>query len=345
MRFLKRWILGEREERLQKLLQEQFGKMEVSLKENCRFLQKRLAALEELIKKANLQLLENLKEKESSQKKLSILLDWENLYFKMKEKKLEFPGKRLIEEATLVFEKASIFNFAFCEGYLHPQTRNLLEISGFTVVWSRKADEAILSLIQNLLISHPLIEKILLFTHDKKLIAKVGILLSQVPKKELLAIELKENILKDKDGKYQVKLYSRAEKIPELFDEDRFVKIAKNIKEKRLFEPERDVKEKFFLLCVYFLTKIPQEGFRRGFENLVDVLFNTYLYPNPKIAKDPYLLEITTKQNVKLVLEALLDQTDFLKKKVQDRNYYLVNLNSKFYQQIYPYFEKIKKYL
>ena len=346
MKILKRWIVQIVEEAMRDFGRERFAKIEISLEKTSKDIKnvkEKIEALKESLKEREGKLLENLKEKERSQKRLAFLLDWENLYINLKERKFEFPGKRLIEEATLVFEKQSIANLAFCEGYLSLGTRNLLERSGFTVIWSQKADEAILEWLRNLVISHSLINTILLFTHDKRLIAKVELLLSQVPKKELIVIELKGNVLKDKEGKYQVKLYPGAGKIPEVL-ENRFIGIAKSIREKRLFEPERDLYDKFFLLVTYSLSKIPRQGYRRGFKNIVDVVYNTYLYPNPKVRENPYLLEIATKQNLRLVLEALLEETDFLKKRSNGHNYYLINLDSQFYREIAPWFEKIKEY-
>jgi hypothetical protein len=303
--------------------------------------------------KENLQLLKKLITLPVSQKGIAIALDWRNFSFQLKDLNLYFPGRRIIDEAITAFERPKVVARAFCEGFISFSVTNMLEQNGFSIVSCKDADSEIIEWLWNEALPNFNIDIILLITEDKRLINKANNVLSKFyPQKQLiiLKIDRRRKILKDEEGKYQLRLRKTPQETPRIYEEENpYEMIVERIKQDRLVAPMQDPRAKFFLIVVRTLPELKTTSQRRGFENLKEDIWNHFLYANKTIDDDKYLREFKTKYNLQMALEALLNFAgDILIKKQDPRTkkiFYEFNNKSSFWKQCVPYLREVEKYV
>jgi len=338
--FLSGWLADLRTEieRLSKGT-EKIGKSVEELKKAISQIQQRQEKIVEMLEE-NQKIFDNLMSQSPFQKGFVVVLDWLNLNLGLRDEKLRFPGERLLNRLVELTGKPQIGAFAFCEGYLSDGTRSMLEKSGFTCISCTDADETIIKMLDYNLFPNERIETIFLITNDQRLMRRSREIASFFPKKELIFMSLEGRLIKDPDRKYLVKLYKKGEKYPMTPEENPFASVVWRIKKGRLTIPFEDPYELFLLIVTRVLPEVKTETHKRGFYNLVNVVWETYLYGNEAIQQNDSLRRIVSKDNLQLVLGVLLDETDLIKKIEGDRIYYMVDTQSEFWKKCVPLFKE-----
>ena len=111
-----------------------------------------------------------------------------------------------------------------------------------------------------------------------------------------------------------------------------------------MLEPERDPYELLLLIVIRTLPEIGTKTHKRGFINLISTLWERYLYKNKIIEKNLALSSVNKKENIRQILEALLEETDLIHK-IQEggRTYYVVDTQkSRFWKNCVLYFSRVE---
>ena len=336
--------LGRLEERIEEREKEEKKEGE-EMKKKIEEINKEIDALKEgqraIFKeqKEIFQLLEKLTYRPGFQKGFALCLDWPNFRIFLKDSGFLFP-EEIVGYFEQLLKKPLIFAFAFCEGFLKKEERMMLERAGFLSIFCSEADEAIINTLEKLLFPNERIDEVFLITNDQILQRRARRVSSFFPDVELISLFYQGNLIKDRDGKYHFKLSKRKEKI--FFEEiNPFMSIVERIKKERLLTPLKDPYELFFLIVVRVLPEIRTKVYQRGFYNLVSTIWETYFYSNPKIQGHRLLREIATKENLKLALEAIVEEGELLERKedfATNKVFYVVNTKSELWKKCVSFF-------
>lgn len=288
----------------------------------------------------NQKIFDKLISQPSFQKGFAVVLDWLNLYLALRDEKLNFPGQRLIDRLVELTGKPQIGAFAFCEGYLSDGTRNMLEEAGFICISCTDADERITKLLENSLFPNERIDTIFLITNDQRLMRRSREIASFFKEKNLISMSLEGRLIKDPERRYFIRLQKRGEKHPMALEENPFTLIVQRIKKERLTIPSEDPYELFLLIVIRALPELKTKTHKRGFHNLVNTIWETYLYANEAIWRNDNLKKIVSKDNLQLALGALIDETDFIKKIEGEKVYYIVDTQSEFWKKCVSLFKE-----
>jgi len=345
--FFSRWLADFKKEieRLSKATEKIGGSVE-ELKKTIYQVQKTQDTLVSMLEE-NQKILDKLISQPPFQKGFAVVLDWLNLSLGLRDEKLNFPGQRLVDRLVELTGKPRIGAFAFCEGYLSDGIRNMLEESGFTCISCMDADETILKWLEYNLFSNERVETIFLITNDQRLIRRSRELASFFPEKNLIFMSLEGRLIKDPERRYFIKLYKRGEKHPLALEENPFTLTVQRIKEGRLTILPEDPYELFLLIVTRVLPELKTKTHKRGFHNLVNTIWEAYLYGNEAIQRNDSLKKIVSKDNLQLILGALLDQTDLIKKVEGDKIYYMVDTQSEFWKKCVSLFKEaeVERYI